>query len=118
MELTRLRRLLREYEGHGYDDLRALTDACDRFREEIETHEDALRRGEGVSSDALAYTVETQAKALVATILSIPGMAPRVWNALVETQGYKWVQLHMERERQSRESVEYDALHELSEHPF
>jgi hypothetical protein len=119
MNLTRLRRLLRDMPD-SYEDAQTLLDAIDTFYENAEMLDDRLKDGQYVESDEMYQFVVEQSGKLVHAMTKLNGInSYGVLCFLAGELGYEAVLEDLKRYKQNIDEIpEEEDLGDLDDHPF
>ena len=122
MELTRLRRFLRESTTvSSYADMQALLDMIDSVYEEAQDYKDHMQGGVHPDESFIGRTVTEQAKSLVIGLANLEAMGVYgVLSALIEAYGYNVVSSAFEDCKKAQEAMIdlENPFADLEDHPF
>ncbi len=124
MDLSWLKRQLRQPGYPSFEDAQRLLDAIDGVYEDAQEYETALRYGD---QDVNPYPemsrfVKDNAEILVHVLLRIPSVGMQgVLDAMIEAKGYEGVLQALEgwkKRPKEVEALDEELLQDLDEHPF
>ncbi len=124
MELSWLKRQLRQPGYSSFEEAQDLLDAIDRIYEDAKEYEEMLLKGgQNINPyEAMSRFVKSNTEMLAHVLISLPSVGmQRVLDVMIETKGYEGVLQELEawkKRPKEVETLDEEFLQDLGDHPF